>query len=263
MHPPAPHPEIADAFLAELHGAERAGDRGKLRLLAFEAKSFPWHQAASASVQDSLDRLEALEGAPSFRQVILFSGHRPDAAGRAQPRFPPATEAAIHAALISALEASTAGKDRSQTVGLAGGASGGDLLFHEACEALGIPSRLCLSLPPERFVALSVRPFGAGWQARFWDVYRRLGSQTATLQSTVDLPPWLTNPPGYDIWQRTNLWLLHEALTLAPRRTLLALWDGFAGDGPGGTAHMVALAPQFGVEVGAILDPLALRPPAP
>jgi hypothetical protein len=39
--------------------------------------------------------------------------------------------------------------------------------------------------------------------------------------------------------------------------TLIVLWDGKGGDGPGGTADMVALAERRGVKVLRI-DPLTL-----
>lgn len=66
--------------------------------------------------------------------------------------------------------------------------------------------------------------------------------QTAATQSP-ELPKWLQFKSGYDIWQRNNLWLLSEALCLAPKNlTVIALWDGETDDGPGGTEHMVSLA---------------------
>jgi hypothetical protein len=57
-----------------------------------------------------------------------------------------------------------------------------------------------------------------------------------------------------DVWQRTNLWILERAVALAPERTLLALWDGKAGDGPGGTEHFVEVAKRFGVGVAPVIE---------
>src|SRR5690349_11126279 len=43
---------------------------------------------------------------------------------------------------------------------------------------------------------------------------------------------------GYNISQRNNLWLLTEALCRTPvHLTLIALWDGETGDGPGGSQY--------------------------
>ena len=67
------------------------------------------------------------------------------------------------------------------------------------------------------------------------------------LADLPELPKWLQFKRGYDIWQRNNLWLLSEALCLAPKNlTVIGLWDGEAGDGPGGTEHMVTLAKDRG-----------------
>jgi hypothetical protein len=41
-------------------------------------------------------------------------------------------------------------------------------------------------------------------------------------------------------YERCNLWLLDTASAYgAEKLTLICLWDGGGGDGPGGTAHMV------------------------
>jgi hypothetical protein len=70
------------------------------------------------------------------------------------------------------------------------------------------------------------------------------------LAQSPELPKWLQFKRGYDIWQRNNLWLLSEALCLAPRNlTVIALWDGQAGDVPGGTKHMVNLARERGPRI--------------
>lgn len=43
--------------------------------------------------------------------------------------------------------------------------------------------------------------------------------------------------------------MLHNALAHGPQRTtLIALWDGGKGDGPGGTEHMVAKAEKRGAK---------------
>jgi hypothetical protein len=57
-----------------------------------------------------------------------------------------------------------------------------------------------------------------------------------------------------NIWQRANLWMIEEALELAPERSLLALWDGKAGDGPGGTEHLVEVAHKFGVRIAPLIQ---------
>jgi hypothetical protein len=56
------------------------------------------------------------------------------------------------------------------------------------------------------------------------------------------------------VWGRSNLWMLHNALWRGgTNTTLIALWDGQAGDSPGGTKHMVDAAAGRGAQT-VILD---------
>jgi hypothetical protein len=184
-------------------------------------------------------------------RVVLFTGHMIDAPGRKEPRFPPQQEGTARDAIRAALQvelAAPGGVSRA----IAGGASGGDLLFQELCAELGIASELYLALPPADFIAASVAPGGAGWVDRFNAAYDRLPKEQ--LADSKDLPGWLQGKPSYDIWQRNNLWMLHNALALGRDRvTLIALWDGKTGDGPGGTEHMVDKARARGAKI-VILD---------
>ena len=179
--------------------------------------------------------------------VILFSGHRADGPTRHAPRFPPDAEepasAMIEAALLEAKKAAQTG-----LLGLAGGASGGDILFHEACGALGISSRMYLALPKHEYINMSVAEAGSQWVARFDRLFDQL---TAKILSERDgLPRWLRAKKDYSLWQRSNLWLLHEALYLSNGNvTLLALWDGARGDGEGGTEEMIDRALEAGVRL--------------
>jgi hypothetical protein len=67
------------------------------------------------------------------------------------------------------------------------------------------------------------------------------------LSESERLPRWLRAKPVYDIWQRSNLWMLHNALFLSrDHLTLIALWNGATGDGPGGTEDMVNRAKMRG-----------------
>jgi hypothetical protein len=135
-------------------------------------------------------------------------------------------------------------------IGLASGSSGGDILFHEVCRELNIQSRLLLPISPDRFRSESVSPAGSGWERRFDAILASQTSPPVCLASRDELPSWLAHRVAYNTWQRANLWFLQEALAVgAPAVTLLALWDGTAGDGPGGTEHMIGLAKQNGAAV--------------
>ena len=173
-------------------------------------------------------------------RVLLFAGHMIDDPSRPTPRFPP-TKAAEEKAremlrqAIAAEQALTTGK----LVGLAGGACGGEMLFHEVCAELGIPTRLHLALPRERFCVTSVQQGGPDWVERYYKLCARLSPRI--MMESEELPKWLRGKPGYDIWQRVNLWMLFNALALHGKElTLIALWDTGGGSGPGGTDEMVA-----------------------
>jgi len=75
-------------------------------------------------------------------------------------------------------------------------------------------------------------------------------SEINVLADDPELPGWLRARGDYSIWQRNDRWILHTALSRADTDvTLIVLWDGQGGDGPGGTTDLVALAESRGVKV--------------
>ena len=185
---------------------------------------------------------------PAIQQVIVFTGHMIDAPGRQPPRFPATCEQKARDAIRSALQSIVANPEN--TLGFAGGACGGDILFHEECAKLGIRTRIRLTLPPGPFISRSVAHAGGDWVARFRSLVQQHENVVDVLADAEELPAWLRGKAHYDVWQRTNVWLLEEALSLGARETaLIALWDGEPGDGPGGTQHLVDAATRRGVSV--------------
>jgi hypothetical protein len=184
-----------------------------------------------------------------LQRVVLFTGHMVDAPDRRadKVRFPrtPEAEATARALIEAALRDEMAAPD-GVSLGIAGGACGGDVLFHETCAALGIPTRLFLALPPDRFQVESVQHGGPGWVERYRALCEQLPSRV--LQDDKALPRWLADKPDYDIWSRNNLWMMFNALAMYPRHlTLIALYNREReADGPGGTAHLVATAQRWG-----------------
>jgi hypothetical protein len=183
------------------------------------------------------------------QRVLLFTGHMIDKPGRKEPRFPaePDKIAAAKQKIAEkvAEEQALAG---GIAYGLAGCASGGDILFHQACEAAGIPTRILLAIPREQYIKASVEPAGPEWVEEF---KRLVGSHPVrVLGESKELPRWLQDKPGYTIWQRNNLWTLYNALAGGGDNvTLIALWDGVGSDnGPGGTADMVEKARERGAK---------------
>jgi len=193
----------------------------------------------------------AAPGAAKPVHVLLFTGHRIDAPGR-PPRFPADKEPTARQLIRDRLASRLAQVGDVLPLGIAGGASGGDILFHEICAELGVATELHLALPANLFVQASVQEAGLGWENRFYALHRRLPSRTLAEEDA--LPVWLRGHPSYGIWQRNNLWMLHNAVARAGRNvTLIALWDRQGGDGPGGTEHMVREAEELDARV-VIID---------
>ena len=177
-------------------------------------------------------------------RVILFTGHRVDAPGRKVQRFPAAKVPRAREMIYEAVKKE---KERADgpLLGLTGGASGGDILFHEVCEELAIPSEMYLVVPKADYIQASVADGGPDWVRRFNRLYDKLKAKT--LCESEELPHWLRGKKDYGIWPRSNLWMLHSALYLSQDDlTLIALWNGATGDGPGGTEDMITRAQDRG-----------------
>jgi hypothetical protein len=171
--------------------------------------------------------------------VILFTGHRIDTPGRKEPRFPADKEPIARDRIKEKLRERLDQTKGRAPCGLAGGASGGDILFHEVCAELGIPTELYLALPQDAFCEASVKDAGGQWEKRFYDLVAN-HPNCRVLGESDELPIWLRSKPNYDLWKRNNLWMLHNAIALGGKNiTLIALWNGQDGDGPGGTEDML------------------------
>jgi hypothetical protein len=168
--------------------------------------------------------------------TILFTGHMIDAPGRTQPRFPPEKEAAAKEKIRVALLQAKAKYQQLQ--GIAGAACGGDTLFLETCVEMNIPAHIYLALPPEEFKETSVSFAGPNWVDRYDSLLQQLPYQV------------LAETNGKNIWEATNETMLQVALhNGGAHMTLLALWNGQGGDGPGGTQHLVQTTKRNGASV--------------
>ena len=182
-------------------------------------------------------------------RVVLFTGHMVDKPDRSadKARFPrtPEAEARARTLIEQALRAELV-EPGGVSLGIAGGACGGDILFHEVCASLGIPTDLYLALPQTQFQVESVQHGGPAWVERYRTLCERVPYRV--LQDDKALPRWLADKPQYDIWQRNNLWMMFNAIALDARRlTLIALYNREREpDGPGGTAHLVKTAESWG-----------------
>jgi hypothetical protein len=184
--------------------------------------------------------------APEPPHVLLFTGHRIDSPKREKPRFPASKEGEARQAIKDAVEKELK-RVGDEVIGIAGGASGGDTIFHEICAELNITTLLYLAFPRDEYVRESVQDSGPHWVDRFDALYKRLPRRE--LGKSKELPRWLQSKPDYSIWQRNNLWTLYNALARGSHYvTLIALWDGQTGDGPGGTQDMVNRAQESGAK---------------
>ena len=182
-------------------------------------------------------------------RVILFTGHMLDTPRRDKndPRFPNTPEAVAAARkMIEKAVKDEMNENGGVSFGIAGGACGSDILFHEVCNALNVPTQLMLALPEAQFQAGSVNHGGVDWVMRYQQLCQRVTPRV--LAESKDLPRWLSGKKGYDIWQRNNLWMMFSALAAQARYlTLVALYNREKDpDGPGGTAHLVNVAADWG-----------------
>lgn len=181
------------------------------------------------------------------RRIVLFSGHLIDAVDRKTPRFPPSREDAAAVSIAGALEDLRVGPD---DVGMTEGACGGDLLFAEALLARGANLELRLPFLKPEFIEKSVSyakkiPPPDRWLERFQDVS---GHERVNLREMPNENAGL--PDAEDPYERCNLWMLRDTLALgASRATIICLWNGAGGDGPGGTAHMMQCVRDAGGNV--------------
>ena len=276
-------------FAEEVDRAAAAEDVAYLGLLAVEASGFTWEVEAWRKVGKALvdlgawptamrtlgrisnvdadladlepkgDRIGARLDTPApFRQkgevpsahVVVFTGHRIDQPGRRGPRFPESCVGAARAEIRARLTR------LAPSLGIAAAASGGDILFHELCAELNIRTEVCLVMPPQNFLNASVVDAGPNWVDRYWHLIHAKQKERRLIQlnDRHELPAWLKGKRDYEIWNRANLWMLERALAMVPARlTVMALWDGKgAGDGPGGTSHLLARATELNATTDVI-----------
>jgi hypothetical protein len=241
---------VANAYRDALVGASPFTiDAARRNVLLFRDLGL-WPEKVEAALAEMRDAAPVVQAPPE--RVVLFTGHMIDMPDRPKDkaRFPgtAAAEAKARALIEQALRSEMA-QAGGVTLGIAGGACGGDTLFHEVCEELGIRTQLLLALPVDDFQVASVSRGGPHWVER----YKRLAGklQRRVMADSKELPNWLVEKKDYDFWQRNSLWLMFSALAEnAKHLTLVALYNRARDpDGPGGTAHLVAEAEKRGFKV--------------
>jgi hypothetical protein len=223
--------------------SEQARDAVRRQLLLYQRLGI-LNENIQAGVDNIAPVAQSVRTQVAPAHVLLFTGHRIDSPDRKAPRFPAAKEQHARAMIFEAVRSEKA-KAKGAVFGIAGGACGGDILFHEICEALEIPSQMYLVLPKNDYIRVSVADGGPDWVERFNRLYDK--TKPKILSDSDRLPRWLRTKKDYNIWQRSNLWMLHNALFISQDHlSLIALWNGATGDGPGGTEDMVERAKDRG-----------------
>jgi class 3 adenylate cyclase len=171
--------------------------------------------------------------------VVVFSGHMIDRPERESPRFPAALEREVRGASRAQLA------PLGPVIAYASAACGSDLIFLETVLELGGVVHVVLPYDRDDFVRDSVEVVpGSGWRARFDAVLAR-SAQVLTVS-----PQRMSH--GLHSYEYANQILIGLARLHADQLdgafVPLVVWDGQAGDGPGGTESVVACCRELGIE---------------
>ena len=219
---------------------------------------------AAAVIDRAEQQLRALLGSrPEERSepdhVVVFSGHMIDnpadrGEGKSKPpRFPPSKIEAAAARIRAALDEVGAG---AGDLGLCGGASGGDLLFAEACLERGMRIELHLARAENEFLAelVTFADPDRRWERSFAQVTENPGSTVLVMPE--ELGP---APAGVSVHDRCNRWILYSALSQGLNRaSFITLWNGRGRGWPGWNAEHDRARPQssrVGSQSSSILQP--------
>jgi class 3 adenylate cyclase len=218
---------------------------GDISSTRHQAKLLLEHIGESADWLDEVMRLPP---------VVTYTGHMIDAKGRADSRFPPEIESAVHENIYRRME-------RLKPVAAYGSAAcGADILCLECMQELGGELHIVLPFGPDAFRTQSVdlRPEG-NWGERF----ERLLDNAKEVLVISQRPP----PIGESIFEYNNLILTGLAKLRAQMLDTelhgIAVWDGRPAAGEGGTGSIVSLWRDSGIPMDHVLVGGDAAPPAP
>jgi hypothetical protein len=154
-------------------------------------------------------------------------------------------EAQVKDWIRSQIEAEVKAIKGLNLVGIAGGCCGGDILFHEICQELGIRSCMHLPFAPDQYVPRFVECDHPQWIERF----RRLVTTIplSLLQTSPEMPRWLMDRKTYTFLDRWNSWILSVARSTTADVTLVAICDESRSDDEG-VVDLVKKAKQTGAK---------------
>ena len=163
--------------------------------------------------------------------VAIFTGHRIDAGDRHSPRFPISLETQVKEAISNWLV------EHNIRDCVCSAANGADILFLEALQSFeGCDTRIVLPFSEAQFQAESVNNGeDESWVPRFQRVMQKASRVTMASSDRVG--------QGGQPFDYANRIIIGQGLMLAKELQTslsgLAVWNGQAGDGSGGTAHAI------------------------
>lgn len=175
--------------------------------------------------------------------IVAFTGHMMDKPGRPSPRFPLAKEQQVVLAVRQML------RKLDARIGFSSAACGGDIIFLEEMLARRGEVHIVLPYAVDQFekdclVGFSENP-RTKWLSRFKKVWKQASSRTRLGDRRAN-----DNSMASEYCGRVFLGLaLLKAKRFGAPLTLVALWDGWSGDAPGGTRNLVTLADSRGVKI--------------
>jgi hypothetical protein len=195
-----------------------------------------------------------LERVRGFRNVVVATGHMTDAPDREAPRFP---ESQVAQATRRVGELFDRWKLGPGDLLICGGARGGDIIAGEQALERGCEVWVLLANPPDLFERHSVDGGAPGWVERFRRLLSVAPSWVLDEAEVAGEGTGGDDAPDDRVYEAANEWMLRVAERQAPGAfRVVAVWDGKAAAGVGGSGHMVDQAVELGAEV-EVVDPLA------
>jgi class 3 adenylate cyclase/tetratricopeptide (TPR) repeat protein len=185
------------------------------------------------------DQQRQIETCFTIPRVVVFTGHMIDQPGRLTPRFPNYLAPQVFEQIAEAL------KRLDARIGAASAACGSDILFLEAMLQRGGEINIILPFMKEEFLKTSVTIVpGTDWGPRFESVIDQAAQVVVASENR--------SSGNAMVYEYGNLLLdgmaILRAQILDTELIPLVVWDGGAGDGPGGTSSLIQHWRSHGVE---------------
>lgn len=276
--------KVAQSYLEAMLWAPRYAEASMRRALALYVDleiEHPHHPTVDlqANVKAALEVIRREEGKKQSGNIIMFVGLRMEErmgadesngqSGRPMRFLPHNCMELAKREIHRAIERERA-KHGEVMFGMAAGANGSDLLFHEVCDDLQIKTRLYLALPRDQYIGEYVAPAGADWVEKFNAIYRTRKAEcqmvnaadsdselvVSVLSDSMEMPRWLQGKPSYTIGKRNAVRMLQHAMVQrhihdgeGTNVTLMVLWDRHEIDAKGSMGDLVDLAQTNGIKV--------------